>query len=267
MLKQFNPEKSKDRNLLDSHREKFIKSGPRSGGLCMGVHAPWGSGKTLTLTFIAVERNALEGIPIVANFELTKVNPFMFMNDVEIIKEMEYASLFLDEIRRYIDSYMSTGMKTRFISNLVADLGKQSCDFYFSDQHYNAAPPRVKVNLNMVAMPEYDEDSQWVTVYLFHSLDDFVYMNPFFYFGFYAPDYWDYYNTREKIEDYKLKFKAKRYANQFLKWALTEDWVRPKKTLTKDILNYWNETEGVELSRGELGAVYIYLKHSQKKGD
>jgi len=257
--------------VLENNRENFLRgrvdTGSRTGGICVGVHAPWSQGKTLLLVFFCVRRNEDEGIPVVANFRIRHVAPFSFLDDIEMVKDMRGGILALDEIRRLMDSYMSRGQKARFISNLTADLGKQSCDLYYSDQHYNAAPSRVKANLNLIAEPSYDDESQWVTVYLYKSIEDYIMKMPFFYFGFYGPNYWKYYETKFKIEDYKFKFKVDRHAKDFEDWLIIQDiQIKPKKgkkgesLISKQLVNLWNQSEGQELTASEQSAILTYVK-------
>lgn len=230
----------------------------------MGVHAPWSQGKTLTLVFFAKRRNEVEGIPVIANFRMLGIDNFTFLNDIEAIKDINFTLVLLDEIRRYLDSYLSRGQKARLISNLVADLGKQSCDFYYSDQHYNAAPPRVKVNLSAIVEPSYDEETQWVTVYVYDSIENFLFKNPLFFFGFYGPDYWGYYDTKFKVEDYKMRFNVEKYSEEFLEWVNEQPWVEGVK-LSAKLVNMWNLSSGSEFTRAEQGAVLTYIQIIQSK--
>lgn len=273
-LPKLTPEKTKDRQLLDDKREKFMKSEARTGGLCMGIHAPWSKGKTLTLVFFAKRTNEDDGIPVLANFRMLKVSPFKFLDDVEILKEIFGYGVFLDEIRKYMDSYMSRGMKVRFTSNLAADLGKQSCNLYYSDQHYNRAPTAIKANLSLIGEPDYDEESQYVTLYLYQSIEDYLMKNLWFYFGFYGPDYWPLYDTSFKIEDYKLKFKVERYAEYFLEWKEASKTVAQVK-ISKSLIGLWNQAEGMEMTVPEMNAIDTYLgiiekleqgKHGKRSG-
>lgn len=227
----------------------------RTLGECVGVHAPWSKGKTLLLTFIAKERSEAEGLDVLANFYLKGIKSFRFLDDIELIKEVRRTVIEIDEIRRYADSYLSKGMKARFVSNLLADTGKQSCALYYSDQKATAAPVRLRDNLSFVLQPEFDEDSEWCTVYYYDSLMNYDWGNPSFYFGFYAPDYWNYFDTRQKIEDYKMKFHTDRYVDRFLNWVSDKDY-----PINKKILNMWNVEEGEELCASEISAVITKLE-------
>ena len=253
---------------LSDNREVFLKEYTeqegRTGGLCMGIHAPWSKGKTLTLVFFAKRRNELEGLPVIANFRMTGIKPFMFLDDIELIKETFSAIVQIDEIRRYMDSYMSRGHKARFCSNLAADLGKQSCDLYYTDQHFNAAPPRIKANLSILGEPDFDEETQWVTLYLYQTIEDFLMKNPFFYFGFYGPDFWRYYDTKYKVDDYKLKFKVDRYAKMFTDWLAEQEWAAGVK-ISNSVMNLWNQAEGAEMTKSELGAILTFMNIKDKE--
>lgn len=266
--RKIDPSKSKDREILETSADSFIRGEVkgRTGGLCMGIHAPWSKGKTLTLTFIAKRRNESEGIGVLANFKIKQVSPFSFLKDVEQIININGEIVAIDEIRRYMDSYMSRGQKARFISNLTADLGKQSCDFYYADQHYNAAPPRVKINLSLLGEPDFDEESGWVTLYLYQSIEDYIMKNPFFYFGFYGPDYWKYYDTSIKVEDYKLKFHVDKFATIFLDWLEKQKWYKGGQ-ITRNIISLWNQADGMEMTASELGAIFTIIKIQEKQSE
>jgi len=173
----------------------------------------------------------------------------MELKDIEQIKKIHDSVLIIDEIREYMDSYQSMSKKTRFVSNLCRDLGKQSCDFYFSDQNANAAPTRIQDNVQIYLYPQFDEKSLWCYVYAFWGQYSFYLKDPFTYFAFYAPDYWDYYDTMQKIEEYCLKFDAKTPAYQYMIWAMRNGY--PAINVKSADLDFWNTTEG----RGEVELV------------
>ena len=260
-------------------RSEFIKSvlpnarlrGGKTSGCCVQIHGEWSSGKTLFLDFIAVERYEEQGLGGVCNFPL-KVPEYEMLNDkfmridtdtgdelygIEALSEIKQSIILIDELQRYVDSYMSKSQSNLFISNIIADMGKQGCDFYYTNQHHNAAPTRVRTNISFVVYPQYNEVTGWVHVYCFHSITQYLYMNPFFYFGFYAPDYWDYYDTRYKVEDYVLKFRPQPFIKHFLRWCpdkrIDKDDIydmRPKKL--RDTLKLFDATEGCDLSSNEI---------------
>lgn len=238
--------------------QKYNPRGRTHGG-CLQINGEWGCGKTLFETFIAVERNLGEGLPIVSNYNLRGIRPWYKLTDnIEIIKRLSQVAVLIDEIRRYMDSYLTQTKKTRFISNLVADLGKQSCDLYYTDQSATAAPTRVRNNISLLVYPKLDEETQWVTVYCFYGVEEYVFMDPFFYFGFYAPDYWWAYDTSQKIEDFKLRFDVRKYVIMFLVWIHKRHY-----TISKHTLNLWNLDAGECLSGSEQGAMLTYIDENR----
>lgn len=228
----------------------------RINGACIQVNGEWGCGKSLYEAFWAVERNSLEGVPIVTNLNLVGIYPYYKLTDnIEIIKRLSECGVIIDEIRRYMDSYLTQTKRTRFISNLVADLGKQSCDLVYADQSPTAAPTRVRNNISYIIYPKLDENTNWVTCYCFHGVEEYLWMQPFFYFGFYAPDYWWAYDTRQKIEDFKLRFDTKRYTIKYILWVRKNNYSISKKTM-----NLWNLDAGETLSGSEQSAILTFLE-------
>jgi len=270
---------------LESKQKKFFKDvlpnartaqgGGKTVGACVQINGGWSSGKTLVLDFLAVERFENEGISGIANYPL-HVPGYKFFNDeleingkygIDALSEIRGEIIQIDELQRYIDSYMSRSQSNLFISNIIADFGKQGNDFYYTNQHHNAAPTRVRTNISFVALPQYDETNGWCTVYLFQSIPKFLWMEPFFYFGFYAPNYWDYYDTRYKVEDYVFKFKSDPFIRDFILWCKSArkisklDVFDMKTKKLRDTLKLWDASEGKELSSGEVSLIMTDMEY------
>jgi hypothetical protein len=228
----------------------------RTNGACVQVNGEWSCGKSLFLCFIALERNNREGIPVLSNLNLQGIDPYVRLtDDIEILEDARNTLIAIDEIRRYMDSYLTRSKQTMFISNITADFGKFSNDFYYSDQSPTAAPSRVKTNISLVIYPKLDEPSGWVTVYCFYGITEYLMVEPFFYFGFYAPDYWWAYDTEQKIEDFHLKFPVKKYALKFLAWRRRNGFEK----ITGNLINLWDLERGENLSGRERDAILTLL--------
>lgn len=258
-VKENSPEYEKKKVLKLITKRLQPKGSGRALGVCMQINGEWSCGKTLFLAFIAVERNILrEGLPIVSNLSLKGVYPYYRLTDnVEILSKVRGSIIMIDEIRRYMDSYLTFAKKTRFIANITSDFGKFSNDFYYTDQSPTAAPTRVRNNISLVVYPKIDESNNWVTVYCFHGVTEYLMVEPFSYFGFYAPDYWWVYETEQKIHDYKFRFPVKRYSYNFIAWLRKHGY---GNKMNGRMINLWNLDRGLSLTGSEQSAILTFLE-------
>jgi len=241
-------------------------------GETFAIHNPKRFGKTLTAVFIIIRRLRTEPdiAGVVSNIWLNlksigMQHKYHFLEDIETIKKLKGKYiLFIDEIRRYVDSRMSISLKNRFISNLLADLGKQRVDFYYTDQDALAADKRIRLNVDYVLAPFYAPHSKWCSVYIFDSIQrmidflEFGMGRPLWRYAFYAPPYFKYFDTEQKIEDYMARFKVEEYVNQYLRWKSKNGYEDAKTDY--QMLNLWCATEGISLSATEKSAMLKFMR-------
>ncbi len=260
--------------------KRHFDSNKRAYGVTIGIHAPHRTGKTLTAVALCIyylfNLSYIKGIISNTNIFLNNLKTdlsdrFIPLQDIKIIKDNEYKSyiIFTDEIRRLVDSRMSTSFRNKFISNLLADTGKFRQIHIFTDQDGSAVDRRVRLNTDAVLYPIMDKQRKICRVKSFPNYSTYFWyerngiINDWkieFYFQ-YEP-YFNLYNTEQKIEDYIIKFTPQDYALDFIDWIkkmgyhkLGDDF-----KITKSTLILWKETEGIEIGHAQLSALYEFIK-------
>ena len=267
-----------------SHKVINIIRGRPEFGDTIAIHGPKRTGKTLLAIFIIIERlkeslslygDYIEKVLTNVELDLTSLglqDKYEAFTDIEQIRNFVNGIIFLDETRRLADSYLSQSQQSRFTSNLLADTGKQKDDFYYTDQSPTGPPIRIRTNIDYVLAPQYDPyDTRWVAngepgsvkVYVFDSLNAYnMFFNPFipgqpmgkpiFQFAFYAPPFFKFYKTGQKIEDWHFKFKPDPLIEQFIDWR-SKTW--PSAPYGKKLIRLWDTVTGQDLSSPEREAI------------
>lgn len=257
----------------DEQRFQKILIGRPEYGETFAVHNPKRFGKSLTVTFMIIERMKREPwLKLVSNsyFDLSPLYPlknqsdFVFLDDIEMLKSIGSGTIvYIDEMRRYTDSRMAMSQKSRFISNLLADTGKQKVDLYYTDQDSKAVDKRVRINVDYILAPFYDYVTGWCRVLIWDKMEKFemfqegwqAWNPPIFEFAFWAPPYFKFYKTERKVEDYHMKFKVKSHAILFKEWC-------ERKGLDPDgdSIVLYSTTEGETYSSPEMKAMLKFLE-------
>jgi len=81
---------------------------------------------------------------------------------------------------------------------------------------------------------------------------------PLWRYAFYAPPYFKYFDTEQKIEDYMARFKVEEYVNQYLRWKSKNGYEDAKTDY--QMLNLWCATEGISLSATEKSAMLKFMR-------
>ncbi len=269
---------------------KILLGRPEFGDT-IAIHGPKRTGKSLLATFIIVERlkesmdiygDYIEKVLTNAVMDFSSIgmeDKYELFTDIEQIKALPSGSLlYLDEIRRFTDSYISQSQQNRLVSNLLADTGKQKNDFYYTDQSMMGPPGRVRVNIDYVLSPIFDPYTTWVRgkepgivkTYVFDSLNSFYQFfnpmipgqpmtRPIFQFAFYAPPFYKFYKTGQKVEDWHFKFKPKLFVEDLINWR-NKNW--PNAPFSKKLVKHWDTVTGQDLSAPEREAVLMHMELS-----
>lgn len=260
-------------------REFSVMEGRQVYGECVAIHAPARMGKTLTAVKICIQRlmdnPAIELLVSNVPLDLSSIgmqHKFRYFNDVDILREVppkgQVRIVFIDEMRRLTDSRMSAGQKNRLISNLFADAYKQRTDLIYTDQDAFAVDKRVRLNVNYVSYPMFDERTQWCMLYWFKSLsamDEFVNWGigtPFYQYGFWAPTFYEFFDTEFHVKDFHMKFHPERFVEDFLEWRQKKGYEDRKVNLA--MIRYWDKTEAVGFDPSERDVFLAHLKLEQK---
>ena len=200
-----------------------------------------------------------------------KPDYFKPLTELKNIGDLEYQNYIIvtDEFRGIIDSRMSGSFKNRFISNILRDTGKDKQIHILTDQDGNAIDRRVRNNTNIVLRPLLNLKTGKCVVKIFDNYDQYYYVRGFdafddwdIEFSFEAKDYWGYYNTEQKIEDYFITFKPEENFDKLRVWMMEENIMKHSDfTITKGLLTYWQETTGEYLSDTQKSALMEYIKY------
>lgn len=245
-------------------------------GECLCITAPARQGKTLTLVKIIVQRllDDVEGKiqHVVSNIPLD-LRPIgmqekvVYLEDIDVLREIppkqKVRIIGIDEMRRLTDSRCSMGQKNRLVSNLFADAYKQRTDLYYTDQDAFAVDKRVRLNVNYVIFPMFDERTGWCMNYDFRSLkayDEFVnfgYGKPFYQWGFWAPSYYQFFDTEHHVGEFHIKFHPERFSPDFLEWRTKE--AHEDRKINSSLIAYWDKTQAIGLDPSERSCLLEHL--------
>jgi len=250
-------------------------------GITIGIHNKHRSGKTLTAIYLIIlyliDREYVKGI--ISNVHLKNLDSLGYgdyykpLQDIKNIKQEEYKNyiLFTDEIRRLVDSRMSPSFKNRFISNLLADTGKFKQIHIYTDQEYGAVDKRIKVNVDAVLYPIIDLRKDRVVVYSFENYRQFelaMWEDGFLQkwdakFSFTASKFYDYYDTEQPIDDYRLTFTPKEYAVIFFDWLKDTGYEEHTDfKLTGRTINLWKQETGEYINSEQQSALLEWMKYN-----
>jgi hypothetical protein len=190
------------------------------------------------------------------------------LDDVEILMKLAGTGryiVFIDELRRFVDSRIAQSTKSRLLSNLFADIPKSKMDLYYTDQWFKAVDVRVRVNVDRVIKPSYNEAYGFNRLMVWNDIRKYemfetgweMWNPPCFEFGFYAKPYFKFYNTMQKIDDYLMRFKPKSHAIPYLKYCKNKvlDWG------DKDSLVLYCEDLGLKYTTGEKKAILTFIEN------
>jgi len=261
--------------ILDQDPDQVIVKQLRlEYGDTVAIVGPKRTGKTLTATFLI--RNRIANEPksylisnIAYNMELLGAEDrYIALDDVESISDLSDLHgrfiLFIDELRRYADARFSQSKLSRFVSNLLADTGKQKVDFYYTDQDYGAVDKRVRLNVDVIVEPRYYEDNHMCIMLFWDDENKYkLFKNgyeswnpPMFNAGFWAPSFFKLFDTGQKIEDYEHKFKVRDHTLKISGW-----FDQYNKSYEKELMNLYCESEGVPLGSSEKDSILSFMKY------
>jgi hypothetical protein len=218
-------------NNLDERIDAQNPDAERKYGRTIAIHAPKRKGKTLTMVMLIL--HYLELLPyiegVVSNLNLKLPSPYDKMcrpiTDLKFIPEYQTHILALDELRNIIDSRMSSSFRNIFISNILKDTGKLEQIFLYTDQDSMSIDKRVRLNVDAVLRPSINFKTGLMTVKTMKNYRHYWEIEAYsawklhkdeFYFPF--RQYYDYYDHKQKIEEYFIGFTPKEHYDLFISW-------------------------------------------------
>jgi hypothetical protein len=249
-------------------------------GRYIGIHNRARSGKTLTaiwaICYYLQRLNYIKGVisNVILNLKpIGLQDKYVPFKNIKMLKKYEYKNyiVFIDEFRRFCDARMSTSFKNIFISNIIADAGKFKQICILTDQDASAVDKRIRGNVNAVLRPEVNFKTGYCNVIIAPSYNSYFLNDgydswgkgilPSFKFPF--REYYDLFDTEQKIDEYLLTFEPKDYADEFIEWMQKKGYDKIENVvINKPMLTLWKEENGVSITQMQLSALlqYMYLE-------
>ena len=159
----------------------------------MAVLGELGSGKTLSLTYLAL-RNHYKGRHIFANYHLHKI-PFTLVTKPDDMLNMKDGFLAADELWTWADSRVSGSARNKFVTMILAKSRKRDIHMAYSVQYFKSIDIRIRTVTDFVCLPKMNEKETVCRL--------FVYSNPSMVlqrvFKFKAQPIFDLYDTKEEV--------------------------------------------------------------------
>lgn len=268
---------SQDNFIIKLLGYEDITSPEQQYGKQIGIHAPKRKGKTLTL--IMILNILLDVVPfikgVISNLALTLPKQYehfdiVNLKDIKDIGKDRYRSyiILIDEMGHIVESRMSSSFRNIFVSNILADVGKFKQLLGYTSQQASQIDLRIRDNVDLVLRPIIDFKTGLMRVqYLFNYFDYFTidswhqweyYDEYVFYFPF--RQYFDWYDTHAKIEEYVITFTPEDYLKQFLVWWKDMGYHQQQHKITNSTLKLWKEMDGVIITSSQLSALTEYMK-------
>lgn len=160
----------------------------------IGIIGELGSGKTLSLTYMAL-RNYYKNKTIYSNYKLNF--PYKPISNVDDIVGMKNGFLCADELWTWVDSRVSGSKKNKFITMVLAKSRKRGIDIGYTAQYFKSIDVRIRSVTDFIALPKLNDKETICTLP--------VYSNPSFklqkIFKFRAGQIFKLYDTNEEIEE------------------------------------------------------------------
>jgi len=264
--------------------EQYVQNNPYSKetqfGRTIGIHNRARTGKTLTaimlICYYLQRLDYLKGVISNVVLDLKPIglqDKYVEFKNIKMIKQAEFKNyiIFTDEFRRLCDARMSASFKNIFISNILADTGKFKQIHILTDQEASSIDKRIRVNADAVLRPDVNFKTGLCTVTIAPNYRTYFEMDaydvwgtkvlPFFKFPF--REYYDLFDTEQKIDEYVLTFEPKDFTDMFIEWMHDKTYDKRKDiVINKAMLTLWKEEKGISITQTQLSALlqHMYLE-------
>ena len=178
--------------------------------------------------------------------------------------------LAMDEFGKYINSlqgYTSTEiLKTQL--DLASNLMKQDLELVYTDQWPKNLHTRVRMNVNRVFLPNYEEARGTIEYFTWPTIDEYLARDEIHRTGpsnFIARPWFKYFDTKEIISPKLPKFNPEREVERIQKWVKREKREIPEGRTVTDFLSYYLSKTNQNWGRNQIGAVRFLLQNSNKE--
>jgi len=174
----------------------------------MAIVGDLGSGKTLSLTFLAWHYYLKwqKSRPIYANYHLNlfyqskdgkvKKIPYQYISDPDDLDKVRNGFFAGDELWIWLDSRASASKRNRFTSMILLKSRKRDMDIVYTTQTFGQVDRRVRNVTDFIAFPVLSKDQTWCQLFIFTN-HTYRFMKKM---KFYAPAFFPMYDTTEEID-------------------------------------------------------------------
>lgn len=157
-----------------------------------------GSGKTISAVFLTWKNWYTRHERVYANINLFKI-PYMFVDHVSQLFEMEYGIVLADELWLIADSRMSRTSGNRFTANILSRSRKKHLNFFITTQLLDSLDKRIRKVLDFSASPVLNRNETVMKVLIFRTgfPTNQNYMKSFY---FYTEPVMGFYDTDQEVK-------------------------------------------------------------------
>lgn len=255
-----------------------ITSEEEQFGKIIGIHAPKRRGKTLTaimcIGYFLESFDFIKGV--ISNLNLTMPSnykkPSLPLTTLKQLSSDEYRKhlINIDEIGHVQDSRMSSSFRNLFVTNILADIGKFEQILIYTSQDANQIDRRIRKNVDVIFRPSISFKTGMMKVKVIRDYDTYFRIDAFnqwrqydveFFFPF--RQFYTWYDTKQKIEEYYITFEPKEYLEMFNKWWLDNKYNEQDIKITNGTISLWKETQGIFITQSQMKSLIEYmLRHT-----
>jgi hypothetical protein len=118
----------------------------------MAICGEMGSGKTLTMTYLAYTKFYKHNIPVFANYGFKYRNKFLKKSDE--LKKLQDGCLALDEIWLWLDSRAFMKRKNKFLSTILLKSRRRGLHILYTAQDFSQVDKRLRNVTDIICYPE-----------------------------------------------------------------------------------------------------------------
>lgn len=230
-----------------------------------GIVGELGSGKTLTLSYLALKNWLIKGRIIYSNYHLYHI-PYFEITTVRQLDIMIEGVFVADEFWVNVDARTSTKSRNRIVSDIARRSRKRNLEYIYTSQTLDQIDKRIRKIQDFTGYPILSGDDSICKVVVFRSGYPKVskYLHTFYYRTAFIFDVFDtneevfpleddYKSGRDleiKIVYYKEKPKKGEYIEPLTKvfyydYEWIKDYIIKYRQLPNEILNAWKEVDKI----------------------
>lgn len=180
--------------------------------------------------------------------------------------------LAMDEFGKYLNSLQgwTSNDILKIQLDIASNLMKQDLELCYTDQWPKNLHVRVRMNVNRVFLPTYEEARGVVEYFTWPSIDDYLARDELKRQGpvsFIAKDWFRFFDTKEIISPKLPKFNPEREVDIIRKWAKREEVPIPEGRAISDFISYYQTKRNLTWGRHQIGAVRFILMNEVRTSE